>query len=577
MNWGTDLWDQFDKVTDHTLKGIEFCERYAHFVKDRAKVESDYASSLRKLTKNYLPKRKEDSPFTHVQSFHDTLKEVGDVAGQHELLAEQLRASIWDEMNKLASELKAERKKHIEKAKQLENQLASQMRILDNAKRKYVRAYDDQVRAEEAYRNADNNMNLSRAEVDRAKSVAYQKAQFCSDCKAGYAQALEQTNSHQRDYYNKHLPQVFQSLQEMDEGRIMKLQQSVKNMSNEEKRIQPIVNTCLDGISAASEKIDHGEDSRKVIDKFKSGFFPPEDIAFEDLSNEDAQSVGSNSKLSREKSEPIKAAGTTKGGKSKKERSGLGKIFGGARSSTINWGKKTYIGRSKSETLPTRLQNQEPEREDFGHLPPQQQKKQLKEKIKHLKHQITKERAEREGLVKMQDVYRGNPKLGDANSVNSQLDDNKIKMDNLEAEMAKYEGYLATASGSGGTPNMVRRQSIGSHHSTHSADISTPINGNTPNNVSGQTPNSVSGQTPNRSTMVNSVDSFDDEFDDEPSAPIGTATALYPFDATTEGALSMLLDEELSIVDKDNGDGWTKIRKPNGDEGFVPTTYIKIH
>lgn len=39
----------------------------------------------------------------------------------------------------------------------------------------------------------------------------------------------------------------------------------------------------------------------------------------------------------------------------------------------------------------------------------------------------------------MQEVYKGNPKLGDANSVNSQLDDNKAKIDVLEAEMAKYE------------------------------------------------------------------------------------------------------------------------------------------
>ena len=39
--------DQFDRVTDHTLRGIEFCEKYSHFVKDRAKIENEYASALR--------------------------------------------------------------------------------------------------------------------------------------------------------------------------------------------------------------------------------------------------------------------------------------------------------------------------------------------------------------------------------------------------------------------------------------------------------------------------------------------------------------------------------------------------
>lgn len=42
-------------------------------------------------------------------------------------------------------------------------------------------------------------------------------------------------------------------------------------------------------------------------------------------------------------------------------------------------------------------------------------------------------------MVKMQDVYRGNPKLGDANYVTSQLEDNKQKIEALEAERLKFE------------------------------------------------------------------------------------------------------------------------------------------
>ena len=45
----------------------------------------------------------------------------------------------------------------------------------------------------------------------------------------------------------------------------------------------------------------------------------------------------------------------------------------------------------------------------------------------------------REALVKMHEVYTGNPKLGDANSINSQLEDSKAKLDGLDSELAKYE------------------------------------------------------------------------------------------------------------------------------------------
>lgn len=78
------------------------------------------------------------------------------------------------------------------------------------AKKKYAQAHEEQVKAEDQHRVADENLNLSRAEVEKAKNQAVQKGQFCSDCKASYALSLEQTNAHQRDYYNKHLPQVFQ-------------------------------------------------------------------------------------------------------------------------------------------------------------------------------------------------------------------------------------------------------------------------------------------------------------------------------------------------------------------------------
>lgn len=46
--------------------------------------------------------------------------------------------------------------------------------------------------------------------------------------------------------------------------------------------------------------------------------------------------------------------------------------------------------------------------------------------------------------------------------------------------------------------------------------------------------------------------------------------------ATTPGSLDMVAEEQFSVVEFDNGDGWTRIRKDTGDEGFVPTTYIQI-
>lgn len=37
----------------------------------------------------------------------------------------------------------------------------------------------------------------------------------------------------------------------------------------------------------------------------------------------------------------------------------------------------------------------------------------------------------------------------------------------------------------------------------------------------------------------------------------------------------MAAGEQFSIVEADQGDGWTRVRRSNGDEGFVPTTYVE--
>lgn len=78
------------------------------------------------------------------------------------------------------------------------------------SKRKYELAYREQVKAEDGFKAADANLQLSRADVEKAKTVSIQRQQYCSNCKADYASVLEQSNGHQRDYYENTLPRVFQ-------------------------------------------------------------------------------------------------------------------------------------------------------------------------------------------------------------------------------------------------------------------------------------------------------------------------------------------------------------------------------
>jgi len=73
MSWGTELWDQDESLTFHTQKGLEFLEKYGHFIKDRCAIENEYASKLRRLVKSYQPKKEGRGrlPVQWVQSIQD--------------------------------------------------------------------------------------------------------------------------------------------------------------------------------------------------------------------------------------------------------------------------------------------------------------------------------------------------------------------------------------------------------------------------------------------------------------------------------------------------------------------------
>lgn len=35
-------------------------------------------------------------------------------------------------------------------------------------------------------------------------------------------------------------------------------------------------------------------------------------------------------------------------------------------------------------------------------------------------------------------------------------------------------------------------------------------------------------------------------------------------------------DEVMYVIEEDKGDGWTRVRKQSGEEGYVPTSYVEI-
>lgn len=55
-----------------------------------------------------------------------------------------------------------------------------------------------------------------------------------------------------------------------------------------------------------------------------------------------------------------------------------------------------------------------------------------------------------------------------------------------------------------------------------------------------------------------------------------TATAIYKYDVIGDDELGMSAGENFTVLESDDGSGWTVVQNSHGQEGLVPTSYLKI-
>uniref|UniRef100_A0A8C5HEL1 Cdc42-interacting protein 4 homolog n=1 Tax=Gouania willdenowi TaxID=441366 RepID=A0A8C5HEL1_GOUWI len=505
IQYGGDLFDQYDIIEKHTQAGLELVEKYVKFVKERTEIEQNYAKHLRNLSKKYNLKRSsKDEPecrLSSYQSFLDILNEMNDYAGQRELIAEDLMMNICIDLTKYLQELKQERKAYLMEAKKAQQSLEMTYKQLDSSKKRFEREWRESERTTQYAEKTDQDINATKADVEKAKQQAHMRAHVAEDCKNDYAAQLQKYNKEQNQFYFQDMPLIFNKLQDLDERRVRKLAQGYILFSDTEKHVIPIIGKCLEGITKAGTNVNEKNDSLVLIEQNKSGFERPGDLEFEDFS-QGINRASSDSSL-----------GTPKG-----PMDLLGK----------NRSKNFWLFSKRNKPTVT---------EDFGHLPPEQRRKRLQHKLEEICKELQKEVDQSEALGKMKDVYEKNPQMGDPDSLLSQISQTSQNIERLRGELNKYELCVFFFC----SPD-------GAHSDESPPDPSQAI-----------------------------YAEFDDDFEDEElAAPIGKCTAMYNFPGASEGTISMQEGEVLAVVEEDKGDGWTRVRRNNGDEGYIPTSYVTI-
>ncbi|XP_067320211.1 cdc42-interacting protein 4 isoform X1 [Anolis sagrei] len=544
MDWGTELWDQFDIVERHTQWGLDLMDKYVKFVKERTEIEQSYAKQLRNLVKKHLPKRttREDpeSKFCQYQAFLQVVKELNDFAGQREIVAENLLTRICVELAKYSQELKQERKLHLQEGRRAQQQLENSFKQLENSKRKFERDCREAEKAVLTAEKLDQDINATKADVEKAKQQANLRSHMAEESKNEYASYLQKFNHNQSQFYFLEMPQIFNKLQEMDERRTRRLKEGYSIFSETEQQVTPIIGKCLEGMKGAADVVDEKHDSQILIELHKSGFERPADMDFEDFS------------------QPI-------------NRTSSDSSLGNPRGTLDGRLDPRLLSKNKGKRWPFSRKNKTVITEDFSHLPPEQRRKKLQQKIKERNRELQKEIDQRDALNKMKDVYQKTPQMGDPSSLEPKISETLGNIERLHLEIQKCEAWLADAENRmlSNRPDTVTRYS---RHLDHASALNN-------NNCSHEKDSPETTRSDESQDTLNQpiYTEFDEDFEEDLVSPVGTCVALYQFEGSSEGTISMMEGEELSLMEEDKGDGWTRVRRSKGGEGYVPTSYLRVN
>ncbi|XP_029775233.1 formin-binding protein 1 isoform X1 [Suricata suricatta] len=630
--------DQFDNLEKHTQWGIDILEKYIKFVKERTEIELSYAKQLRNLAKKYQPKKnskeEEEYRYTACKAFLSTLNEMNDYAGQHEVISENMTSHITVELARYVQELKQERKSYFHEGRKAQQHIEICWKQLESSKRRFERDCKEADRAQQYFEKMDADINVTKADVEKARQQAQVRHQMAEDSRADYSSILQKFNREQHEYYHTHIPNIFQKIQEMEERRIVRIGESMKTYAEVDRQVIPIIGKCLDEIVKAAESIDQKNDSQLVIEAYKSGFEPPGDVEFEDYTQPMKRTVSDNS-LSNSRGEgkaELKFGGKSKGKlwpfikknklmslltsphqppppppassspsavpngpqSPKQQKEPLSHRFNefmtskpkmhcfrslkrGTQSFCFHkelmkrtLGKPTCAFEARDYVLSLKL-GATPE--DFSNLPPEQRRKKLQQKVDELNKEIQKEMDQRDAITKMKDVYLKNPQMGDPASLDHKLTEVSQNIEKLRLEAQKFEAWLAEVEGRlPARGDQARRQS-----GLYDAQDPATVPNCAQDRESSPDGSYTEEQSQESEVKVLAAD-FDDEFDDEEPLPaIGTCKALYTFEGQNEGTISVVEGETLYVIEEDKGDGWTRIRRSEEEEGYVPTSYVEVY
>eukprot|EP00092_Neocalanus_flemingeri_P012396 GFUD01013364.1.p1 GENE.GFUD01013364.1~~GFUD01013364.1.p1 ORF type:complete len:560 (-),score=157.06 GFUD01013364.1:214-1893(-) len=557
MSWGEELWDKYEDVVSLVSQGTrELDTFYKGFLKERSRIENEYAKHLRKMIRTYTPKTNKkatDEESTQTHGFRLILEELGYQAGQHELVADSFGKDYAKDIENRVNEVKKEMKKSRNEADTLQRNLNQSYKALDHSKLKYQKAHIELEITKATYEKTEVDGTVSRNEVDKMKAMYQKKIRDHDDGKGQYANQLMKTNEIQQEHFFTLLPCVLNNIQSLSVGNCDFFKELMSKYVKQEREIVPIVAKCHEEMEKAIEAVYSIKDSGMIVNKLKTGDVPPEDFVFEELQPGTVLKTNFLTKMKRSKSTP-----------------------------NLNMESPNYF----------------------------QRKRYLEKKTDAHKIEIAKVQKEMKGLQVMVKTYTDNPKFGDVKQFQGELETAAKRVQVLESELTTFKTDLADVN------NQLENIRIKSPARSRKWSFPGQLSSNQLENMEIESPKIVSPTLatgweddfsdvcqlppsplnqpisipipltvkpepkPKLKPKPPPIKDVSKPPQDGKGPKLRKVVALYQFDSDATDTISMAEGEEF-LLTEDDQDGWTKVQRVDSrffedmGEGFVPTSFVQ--
>ncbi|KAF2865522.1 hypothetical protein BDV95DRAFT_586573 [Massariosphaeria phaeospora] len=231
--FGAELKDGFTNANAWVSGGISWLDDIQQFYRERSAIEKDYSSKLNALAKKYFEKKARkssslsvgDTPTVTPGSLESAsmttwgvqLSTLESRASEHEKFAGALITTLADPLKIIASRCEEVRKLHGDYAAKLEKERDSTYADLRKMKGKYDSVCQE---VENRRKKIDGSYDHGK---QKARNVFEQQQIEMKNVKNTYIININVTNKQKEMYYHEYVPELLDSLQDLSETRVSKL------------------------------------------------------------------------------------------------------------------------------------------------------------------------------------------------------------------------------------------------------------------------------------------------------------------------------------------------------------------